>query len=75
MAVNGNIETKEKVGQKRDFTRYFRELKAEFNRITWPKKEDAKKALIAVVTFGAIFIVLIGVLDFLFNNIFKLIFK
>ena len=40
-------------------TKFFRGVKAEIKRITWPPKEEAKKAIIAVIAFTVISIVLI----------------
>ena len=76
MAVNGNvkIKVKEKSNQK-GISKFFRELKAETKRITWPSKQDIKKASIAVVSFSFIFVILVGLLDYGFNNLYKLIFK
>ena len=45
-------------------TKFFRGVKAEIKRITWPPKEEAKKAIIAVI----------GVMDFVFKNLFELVF-
>lgn len=50
-------------------------IKAEFKRITWASKKETKKAAITVLVFCLIFMVLIGVLDFGFNNLFKLVFR
>ena len=72
MSVNGNI--KEKSNQK-GIVKFFRELKAEAKRITWPSKKDIKKATIAVASFSFIFVVFVGLLDYGYNNLYKLIFK
>ena len=47
MAVNGKVNNsaaKEGAG----IVKFFREVKAEVKRITWPSKEDTKKAILAV---------------------------
>lgn len=54
---------------------FFRELKAETQRITWPSKLDAKKATAVVTVFCAIYVIIIAILDFGFSNLFKVIFK
>lgn len=74
MAVNGNVNqgNHPKVNI---FTRAFREIKAETKRITWASKNEVKKALAAVATFCVIYMVIVGVLDYGFSNLFKLIFK
>ena len=55
--------------------KFFRELKAEIKRITWPSKNETKKALIAVGVVVLIYIVLVGGLDYIFQNLFQWIFK
>ncbi|MGL5243740.1 MAG: preprotein translocase subunit SecE [Sarcina sp.] len=55
-------------------TKFFREVKAEVKRITWPSKEDTKKAVLAVFVFAIAFIVLVGGMDFIFKNLFDLVF-
>ena len=74
MADNGNIK---KMGKpaKKSFGKYVKELKAEFKRITWPKKSDVKKAVIAVFTFCVIAIAMVSLMDLGFGSLAKLIFK
>jgi len=74
MAVNGNIKVKEKSNQK-GIVKFFKDLKAEVKRITWPSKKDIQKAATAVASFSIIFVILVGLLDYGFNNLYKLIFK
>ena len=69
--VNVNINTK--TSEKRGVSKFFRELKAEVKRITWPSKDDTKKALIAVGVVVLIYIVLVGGLDYIFQNLFEFI--
>ncbi|MBZ9689489.1 preprotein translocase subunit SecE [Clostridium estertheticum] len=74
MAVNGNIKVKEKSNQK-GIVKFFKDLKAEVKRITWPSKKDIQKATIAVASFSFLFVIFVGLLDYGFNNLYKLIFK
>jgi preprotein translocase subunit SecE len=74
MAANGKVEEMKKSPIKR-FVEYFKEIKAETHRITWPSKADAKKATIAVVSFCAMYVVLVAVMDFGLSNLFTVIFK
>jgi preprotein translocase subunit SecE len=74
MAVTGNVKETNQA-KVNVFTRAFRSVKAETKRITWPPMKEVKKALAAAVTFCVIYIVLIGILDYGFSNLFKLIFK
>ena len=46
---------------------FFREVKAEVKRITWPSKDETKKAFIAVIVFTLMYTILVGGLDFIFK--------
>ncbi|MDR5588743.1 MULTISPECIES: preprotein translocase subunit SecE [Clostridium] len=54
---------------------FFREVKAELKIITWPSKDETKKAFVAVGVFAIIYIILVGGLDFIFKNLFEMIFN
>lgn len=55
--------------------KFFREVKSEITRISWPSKNDTKKALIAVGVVGLIYMILVGGLDYISQSLFELIFK
>lgn len=74
MAVTGNVKLKEKPSKK-GLVNFFKELKAEAKRITWPSKQDVKKATFAVASFTLLFVAFVGLLDYGFNNLYMLIFK
>lgn len=74
MAVDGKTKKIEKSAENR-FIKFFREMKAETKRITWASKKDTKKAITAVFIFCVIYIVLVALMDYGFDNLFKLIFK
>ena len=74
MAITEGVKTKSK-SEKNSIAKFFREIKAEVKRITWPSKDDTKKALIAVGVVVLIYIVLVGGLDYIFSSLFKLIFN
>ena len=74
MSAKNEIKT-EKAVKKNGLFGFLREVKAEVKRITWPSKDDTKKALIAVVIFTLIYILLVGGLDFIFKNLFEIILK
>lgn len=74
MAIKEGVKTK-KVSEKNSISKFFREIKAEVKRITWPSKNDTKKALIAVGVVVLIYIILVGGLDYIFSSLFKLIFN
>ena len=70
-----NSKVKSNTAKKGGIFKFFREVKAEVKRITWPSKNDTKKALIAVGVVVLIYIVLVGGLDYIFQNLFEFIFK
>ena len=72
MAIKEGVKTKSK-SEKNSIAKFFREIKAEVKRITWPSKDDTKKALIAVGVVVLIYIVLVGGFDYIFQNLFKFI--
>lgn len=74
MAVNGKVK-ENREPRVNFFTKAFRGIKAETKRITWAPKKEIKKALAAVVTFCVIYVIIIGVLDYGFNSLFKLFVK
>lgn len=74
MAVNGKVKVSDGTNKKGPIS-FFKGLKAEFKRITWASKKDTKKATIAVLSFCIFYIIVVGLLDTGFNNIFGLIFK
>lgn len=73
MAANGKVKetTAKAVGP----IQFLREVKAEVKRITWPSKEEAKKAIVAVFVVAILAIILVGSVDFVFKNLFEFIFK
>lgn len=76
MAVQKNVNSSSKVtSHGNGLFGFFREIKAELNRITWAKKVDVKKATMTVITFCLLYVVYIGVLDGLFSSIVKFMFK
>lgn len=74
MAVKENVNLTKNSPQG-GILKFFREVKAEVKRITWPSKNDTKKALIAVGVVVLIYIILVGGLDYIFQNLFEFILK
>ena len=70
-----NSKAKSNAAKKGGIFKFFREVKAEVKRITWPSKDETKKAFVAVVIFALIYIVLVSRLDFIFSNLFEMILK
>ena len=74
MSVKNNAKT-EKTIKNNGLISFFREVKAELKRITWPSKDETKKAFIAVVLFTLMYTILVGGLDFIFESLFEIILK
>ena len=70
-----NSKVKSNTAKKGGIFKFFREVKAEVKRITWPSKKDTKKALIAVGVVVLIYIILVGGFDYIFQNLFEVILK
>ena len=70
-----NSKAKSNADKKGGIFKFFREVKAEVKRITWPSKNETKKALIAVAVFVLIYVVIIGGFDYIFQNLFEVILK
>lgn len=47
-------------------TGYFREVRTELARVTWPKKQEVVKLTATVVLFSAIVSAYLGALDYMF---------
>lgn len=76
MAANKNVANANKSATSgKGFIQYFKDLKAEFKRITWASKENVKKSTIIVITFCAIYAVYVGSLDAGFNALMQMILK
>ena len=69
MSAKGNT----KIEKNNGIIGFFREVKAEVKKITWPSKDETKKAFIAVVVFTVLYTILVGGLDSIFSNLFKMI--
>jgi preprotein translocase subunit SecE len=64
-------DVKEKTSFLRSIPRFFIELKAEVKRITWPSREDFKKATLAVIVFCLIWIAIVFAMDFGLRYLFE----
>ena len=75
MAVKENVNLTKESPKKGGLFKFFKEVKAEVKRITWPSKKETKKAFIAVGVVVLIYLILVGGLDYIFQNFFKWIIK
>ncbi|AGF53993.1 preprotein translocase subunit SecE [Clostridium saccharoperbutylacetonicum] len=75
MSVKDNAKT-EKAVKNNGLLGFFREVKVEVKKkITWPSKDETKKAFIAVITFTLMYTILVGGFDFIFRNLFDMFLK
>ncbi len=54
---------------------FFREIRAEVKKVTWPNLEEVKVLTLVVVLFVFIFTAFIGVVDLILARVFALIAK
>lgn len=54
---------------------FFREVRAELKKVTWPGKDEIKVLTIVVVLFVFIFTAFIGVVDLILSRVFAFIAK
>ena len=74
MSAKNNAKT-EKTIKKNGLVGFFTEVKAEVTRITWPSKDETKKAFIAVMVFTLMYTILVGGFDSIFQSLFNIILK
>lgn len=74
MAVNSSTKVQNNA-KKGGILKFFREIKAEIKRITWPSKDETKKALIAVCVVAILYTVIVSGFDYIFQNLFEVILK
>lgn len=65
------VEKKSKKG----VFKLFKEVKSEVKRITWAAKDEVKKSTLIVLFFCAVSAIIIALIDFGFNGLYRLIFK
>ncbi|WP_026888075.1 preprotein translocase subunit SecE [Clostridium beijerinckii] len=72
MSAKNSVKTDKAIKSNGLFS-FFREVKVEVKKITWPSKDETKKAFVAVIVFTLMYTILVGGLDSIFNNLFKMI--
>ena len=70
--TGSNIKSKNAT-KKGGVLNFFKGVKAEIKRITWPSFEHTKKALIAVALFSLAYALIVGGLDYIFQHLFETI--
>lgn len=73
MSVKNNVKTEKTVNN--SFVSFFKEVKLEVKKITWPSKDETKKAFVAIITFTLMYTALVGGLDFIFGRLLDMVLK
>lgn len=73
--TKNNAKAKSAAKKNGGIIKFFKDIKGEVKRITWPKKNEVKKTFMAVAIFVLIYIVLVGGFDYIFQNLFEVILK
>jgi len=58
-----------------NITRFFREVRAEMQAVTWPTKDDVKEGTIVVIIMSIIMAIFLSLVDLGFSQIVQLVFK
>ena len=68
MATEALVESRKGVVGR--FVYFLREVRAEIQKVTWPTREELRKATIVIVIFVGVLGILIGLMDALLQLIF-----
>ena len=64
-------QTKDKIDLKQALTTYFKSVKLEWGKITWPGKQDVIRETVLVIVITAVFTVGVLAVDKIFEMLFK----
>jgi preprotein translocase subunit SecE len=67
-------QEKKRVRKELGIVRYLRETRAELKKVTWPTQKEARTLTYIVLGVTVVFAAVFGLLDYLFSQIFQLIF-
>jgi preprotein translocase subunit SecE len=74
MSVKDNVKT-EKAVKSNGLVSFFKDVKSEIKKITWPSKDETKKAFVAVMVFTLMYTILVGGMDSIFEKLLQAILK
>lgn len=74
MSVKGNVKN-EKAVKGNGLISFLKDVKAEVKKITWPSKDETKKAFVAVMVFTLMYTILVGGMDSIFEKLLQAILK
>jgi preprotein translocase subunit SecE len=67
-------QEKKQVRKELGIVRYLRETRAELKKVTWPTQKEARTLTYIVLGVTVVFAAVFGLLDYLFSQIFQLLF-
>jgi len=59
----------------KEIIEFLKDVKEELKKVTWPTREQVKKATVAVIIFTTLMSLYLWALDLIFQRLFNLIFK
>lgn len=74
MSVKDNVKN-EKAVKGNGLISFLKDVKAEVKKITWPSKDETKKAFVAVMVFTLMYTILVGGMDSIFEKLLQAILK
>ncbi len=73
-SIVAKVQEKKRVSKGLGIIRYLRETRAELRKVTWPTRKEAINLTYIVLGVTFAFAVVLGVLDWVFSQIFQLLF-
>jgi preprotein translocase subunit SecE len=73
-SIVAKVQEKNKASKELGIIRYLRETRAELRKVTWPTQKEALNLTYIVLGVTFAFAVVLGVLDWIFSQIFQLLF-
>lgn len=73
-SIVAKVQEKKRVNKELGIIRYLRETRAELRKVTWPTRKEAINLTYIVLGVTFAFAVVLGVLDWVFSQIFQLLF-
>lgn len=73
-SIVAKVQEKKRVNKELGIIRYLRETRAELRKVTWPTRKEAINLTYIVLGVTFAFAVVLGMLDWVFSQIFQLLF-
>ena len=73
-SIVAKVQEKKRTSKELGLIRYLRETRAELKKVTWPTQKEALNLTYIVLGVTFAFALVLGVLDWVFSQIFQLLF-